>query len=107
MEEKRGIVEETLEEGTWVALVSWAHGINANQVFVWRRLYLAGRLGGSGAIKVTALASLAQRDGSMFGDRPGTGGALATESRRENVRGLKKIPNETLMQGASIRATPK
>ena len=28
-----------------VARVAWVHGINANQVFGWRRLYLAGRLG--------------------------------------------------------------
>jgi transposase len=40
--EKRGIVEETLVEG---ASVARAHGINANRVFGWRRLYVAGRLG--------------------------------------------------------------
>jgi transposase len=40
--EKRRIVEETLAPG---ASVARAHGINANQVFGWRRLYLAGRLG--------------------------------------------------------------
>jgi len=28
-----------------VARVVRAHGVNANQVFGWRRLYLAGRLG--------------------------------------------------------------
>jgi transposase len=28
-----------------VAKVARAHGVNANQVFGWRRLYLAGRLG--------------------------------------------------------------
>ena len=43
--EKRGIVEETLAPGASVARVARAHGINANQVFGWRRLYLAGRLG--------------------------------------------------------------
>jgi transposase len=43
--EKRRIVEETLIEGASVARVARAHGINANQVFGWRRLYLAGRLG--------------------------------------------------------------
>ena len=43
--EKRGIVEETLVEGAAVARVARAHGINANQVFGWRRLYQAGRLG--------------------------------------------------------------
>ena len=43
--EKRRIVEETLVAGASVARVARAHGINANQVFGWRRLYLAGRLG--------------------------------------------------------------
>ena len=51
VEEKRGIVEETLVEGTSVARASRAHGINANQQFGRRRLYLAGRLGGSGAVQ--------------------------------------------------------
>jgi transposase len=43
--EKRRMVEETLAPGASVARVARAHGINANQVFGWRRLYLAGRLG--------------------------------------------------------------
>ncbi len=43
--EKRRIVEETLVPGASVARVARAHGINANQVFGWRRLYLGGRLG--------------------------------------------------------------
>jgi len=51
-EEKRRIVEETLAEGASVARVARAHGVNANQVFGWRRLYRVGRLGGSGAVKL-------------------------------------------------------
>jgi transposase len=43
--DKRRIVKETLVEGASVARVARAHGVNANQVFGWRRLYLAGRLG--------------------------------------------------------------
>ncbi len=43
--EKRRIVEETLPPGASVARVARGHGVNANQVFGWRRLYLAGRLG--------------------------------------------------------------
>jgi len=43
--EKRRIVEETLVEGASVARVARAHGINANQVFYWRKLYQSGRLG--------------------------------------------------------------
>ena len=52
LEEKRRIVEETLAEGASVARMARAHGVNANQVFNWRRLYQAGRLGGSGAVKL-------------------------------------------------------
>ena len=42
--EKRRIVEETLVPGASVARVARAHGVNANQVFYWRKLYQAGRL---------------------------------------------------------------
>jgi transposase len=53
VQEKRQIVEETLTEGASVARIARAHGINANQVFGWRKLYLAGRLGGANhAIKL-------------------------------------------------------
>jgi transposase len=44
VEEKRRIVEETLAPGASVARVARAHGVNANQVFGWRRLYQQGRL---------------------------------------------------------------
>ena len=47
--EKRRIVEETLVAGASVARVARAHGVNANQVFYWRKLYQAGQLGGSSA----------------------------------------------------------
>src|ERR1700752_2394611 len=43
--EERRIVEETLAEGASVARIARAHGVNANQVFGWPRLYLSGRLG--------------------------------------------------------------
>jgi transposase len=42
--EKRRIVELTLEPGASVARVAQAEGVNANQVFEWRRSYLAGKL---------------------------------------------------------------
>jgi transposase len=41
---KRQIVEETLAPGASVARVARAHGVNANQVFAWRRQYQRGRL---------------------------------------------------------------
>ena len=45
--EKRRIVEATLVPGASVARVARMHCVNANQVFYWRKLYQAGRLGGS------------------------------------------------------------
>jgi transposase len=45
VEEKRRIVEETLQPGASVARVARAHEVNANQVFAWRRQYRRGRLG--------------------------------------------------------------
>ncbi len=42
--EKRRIVEATLVDGASVALVAREHGVNANLLFRWRRLYQAGRL---------------------------------------------------------------
>ena len=39
------IVKLSLQPGVSVAEVARTHGVNANQVFGWRRLYLSGRLG--------------------------------------------------------------
>ena len=45
VEEKRRIVEETLEAGASVARVARRHAVNANQDFYWRKKYREGRLG--------------------------------------------------------------
>ncbi len=43
--ERRQVVEETMRPGaSSVAVIARAHGVNANQVFNWRKLYHAGRL---------------------------------------------------------------
>ena len=39
------MVEKTLEAGASVARVALKYGVNANQVFQWRRLYRDGKLG--------------------------------------------------------------
>ena len=44
IEEKRRIVELTLLPGASVARVGQAEGVNANQLFRWRRAYLEGKL---------------------------------------------------------------
>jgi transposase len=42
--EKRGIVEQTMQAGASVARIAQQYGVNANQVFSWRRLYGRGLL---------------------------------------------------------------
>jgi transposase len=53
-DERRRVVEETLEAGASVARVALKYGVNANQVFQWRRLYRDGKLGATpeGAMKL-------------------------------------------------------
>jgi transposase len=52
VEERRKIVEETLQPGASVSRVARRHEVNANQVFYWRKLYREGRLGSTGATKL-------------------------------------------------------
>ncbi|WP_425199441.1 transposase [Paraburkholderia tuberum] len=44
-EAKRRLVEQSLERGASVALIARNNDINANLLFKWRRLYLAGEYG--------------------------------------------------------------
>ena len=59
VEEKRRIVEETLEAGASVARVALRHGINANQVFAWRKKYREGRLGKASKLLPVTVSDLA------------------------------------------------
>jgi len=43
-QERRQIAEESLQPGASVAVVARRHGVNANQVFHWRKLLREGRL---------------------------------------------------------------
>ena len=45
LEFKRALVTLSLEPSASVARIAREHGVNANQVFSWRRLYQQGRLG--------------------------------------------------------------
>ncbi len=44
MAEKLAIVQLTMEPGVSVAEIARSHGVNANQVFKWRRLFERGQL---------------------------------------------------------------
>lgn len=57
-EEKRRIVELTMSSSQSVASLARQHGVNANQVFYWRKLYHAGQLGGESAADAPSLRLL-------------------------------------------------
>lgn len=49
LEFKRTLVEMAMQPGVSVARLAREHGVNANQVFSWRKLYEAGQLVGGTA----------------------------------------------------------
>jgi len=53
--EKRRIVELAMQPGASVARVAREHGVNANMVHYWRKLYRQGRLGENKANSVHLL----------------------------------------------------
>lgn len=55
VEEKLRIVKLTLEPGASVASIALANGVNANQVFRWKRQYERGELKPRGTKRATAL----------------------------------------------------
>jgi len=73
LEQKRRIVEETLAEGASVAQIARVHGVNANLVFNWRRLYRGGQLGGLGRNKLLPVRVAAEDTPQRF-----TAGASAS-----------------------------
>ena len=53
---KQQIVEESFAPGASVARVARSHGVNANQVFTWRRQYRQGLLKAANSATPTLLA---------------------------------------------------
>jgi len=73
IEEKRRIVEETLETGASVARVARRHAVNANQVFYWRKKYREGRLGNGQSSKLLPVAL-----SDISGSKPGRAGCASS-----------------------------
>jgi transposase len=98
--EKRRIVEETLTEGASVARVARGHGVNANQVFQWRRLYRAGRLGGTpGAAKLLPVALEASSSTSLSAGPPSlpAAGAIHIKLGHAQIR-IEGSPDAALLR---------
>jgi len=85
--EKLGIVRLTMEPGASVAEIARAHGVNANQIFKWRRLFEKGHLS-DGASRATALLpvtipaeveAIAEPTEETAGEQRSVGGAIHIE----------------------------
>ena len=79
LEFKRALVALSLEPGVSVARIAREHGVNANQVFSWRRLYQQGRLGVPALMRDDALlpvvlapSASAPNNADADGDASGT-----------------------------------
>jgi transposase len=78
--EKLKIVRESLQPGVSVAEVARANGVNANQVFTWRRAFERGELSEPGValIPVTVANSEDEKRASEV-VAPSSGGAIHIE----------------------------
>ena len=70
IEEKLRIVKLTLEPGASVSSVALANGVNANQVFRWKRQYERGDLQPGRSKSVTALVPVIVAAGPEAGEAP-------------------------------------
>lgn len=82
--EKRRIVELAQEPGASVALVARANGVNANQVFKWRRALERGELAepvaaSTAMLPVTLSASAIGTREASTKEEPTAGGAIHIE----------------------------
>ncbi|SHN45005.1 transposase [Duganella sacchari] len=94
LEFKRALVALSLQPGVSVARIARDHGVNANQVFSWRRLYQQGRLGAAALMRddgllPVVLASTAPVPG---GTAANTDGIVVLEVGQVRVR-IEGQPN--------------
>ncbi len=94
-QERLRITEESLQEGASVAVIARQHGVNANQVFQWRKLLRDGRLD----VKRSTNQLLPVRIAEVVGDRPAQqqNGVIQIELGRMRVR----------IEGSVDPATPR
>lgn len=93
-EEKRRIVEETLQPGASVSRVARRHDVNANQVFHWRQRYREGRLGESqsGKLLPVTLTDNTLSNSSNQGYAPSTSaGSMEIKLAKGTVRIAGKV----------------
>ena len=105
VEERRLIVEETLESGSSVASVALKHGVNANQVFKWRRLHEAGRLGTRAVREVQLLpVRVAEEQEVPQPEEPGGAPEASAGSIHIELPGSVRISLEGNVDPVMVRA---
>ena len=100
---KLALVEQTLQPGTSVARIAREHGVNANQVFAWRKLYHEGLLDSSAdasaaMLPVTIVAPDSQgRDSSCSSSpKPEPASVLRLECARGSLI-IEGIPDSGIL----------
>jgi transposase len=100
--EKRRIVQLTLEPGASVAEVARAHGVNANQVFKWRREFERGELTDACAALIpVTVASTSRRESASDTERVPQGsckGAIHIELAGRAVISVESGADSSLLQ---------
>jgi transposase len=101
LEERRQIVEEALVPGVSVSAVARAHGVNANLLFHWRKLYRAGLLAGREQDEVRLLPVRVQRERKCKKARhtklaAEEDGTLEVSMAKAQVRIVGKVNSEVL-----------
>ena len=94
LEFKRALVALSLEPGISVARIAREHGVNANQVFSWRRLYQQGRLGLPELMRDDGLLPVVLAPTAPAQDNPSSdgGGMIVLELGQVRVR-IEGQPN--------------
>jgi transposase len=95
-QERRQVAEESLQPGSSVAVVARRHGVNANQVFHWRKLLREGRLD----VKPTTAQLMPVRITEVIEDKsrpiPQQTGVIQIELGRVRVRVEGSVDPATL-----------
>lgn len=104
-EEKRRIVEQTLSSASSVAMVARQHGVNANQVFYWRKLYRAGQLGSNEQAQGIRLLPVSVNDEDPSAATPEqSAGTPSGVTINIEIPGRALISVEGVVDAAIIRA---
>ena len=92
LEFKRALVALSLEPGASVARIARTHGVNANQVFSWRRLYEQGRLGVPALMRDDGLLPVVLAPSAHAPNNADAGGTIVLEHGEVRVR-IEGQPN--------------